>query len=172
MQDKYCSEVTYSLRRLVRGLASSRKGARQGYAIALTELLSKVKEIALEDVFKLMKQELQVSGKKSEEKEYAFGQVFAYLAVIQSGRLNEHNGASSVHILEQLLALSQQKTYLQLICLQGVIDLIKRSSAELFTDHIWPVLKADMKQGWEEVSPNNLALLMVCRQKFPVSCSD
>ncbi|XP_030847614.1 myb-binding protein 1A-like protein isoform X2 [Strongylocentrotus purpuratus] len=138
-EDKYCSEVTYSLRRLVRGLASSRKGARQGYAIALTE----------------------------EEKEYAFGQVFAYLAVIQSGRLNEHNGASSVHILEQLLALSQQKTYLQLICLQGVIDLIKRSSAELFTDHIWPVLKADMKQGWEEVSPNNLALLMVCRQKFP-----
>lgn len=40
----------------------------------------------------------------------------------------QHNGASSVHILEQLLALSQQKTYLQLICLQGVIDLIKRVS--------------------------------------------
>nr|XP_054775637.1 myb-binding protein 1A-like protein [Lytechinus pictus] len=165
--DEYCSEVSYSLRRLVRGLASSRKGARQGYAIALTELLCKVKEIALEDVFKLMKQELQVSGKKSEEKEYAFGQVFAYLAVIQSGRLNKHNGADSVYVLEQLHALSKQKSYLQLICLQGVIDLIKRSSAELFSDHIWPMLKSDLKQGWEDISPNNLALLMVCRQKFP-----
>ena len=32
------SEVEYAVQRLVRGLASSRKGARQGYYIALTEV--------------------------------------------------------------------------------------------------------------------------------------
>ncbi|XP_072164198.1 myb-binding protein 1A-like protein [Diadema setosum] len=166
-EKRYCSEVSYSLKRLIRGLASSRKGARQGYAVALTELLSKVKDVDLSDVFKLVQQELQISGKKSEEKEYAFGQVFAYLAVIQSGRLGQDKGPSSVHVLQQLQVLAKQKSYLQLISLQGVIDLIKRSSEELFSNHIWPVIKSDLKLGWEDVSASTLALLLVCREKFP-----
>lgn len=33
-----CPELDYTVRRLVRGLASSRKGARQGYFITLTEV--------------------------------------------------------------------------------------------------------------------------------------
>jgi DNA polymerase phi len=33
-----CEELQYSLKRLVRGLASSREGARQGFATALAEV--------------------------------------------------------------------------------------------------------------------------------------
>ena len=34
-----CAELEYSLKRLVRGLASNRKAARHGYFITLTEVL-------------------------------------------------------------------------------------------------------------------------------------
>jgi hypothetical protein len=34
-----CEELEYSLKRLVRGLASNRKAARHGYFITLTEVL-------------------------------------------------------------------------------------------------------------------------------------
>lgn len=33
-----CSELEYSLKRLVRGLASNRKAARHGYFVTLTEV--------------------------------------------------------------------------------------------------------------------------------------
>ena len=39
-----CESLSYSLRRLVRGLASSREGARQGFAATLTALLDAVPE--------------------------------------------------------------------------------------------------------------------------------
>ncbi len=34
----HCQELTYSLKRLVRGLGSSRDGARVGFSVALTEV--------------------------------------------------------------------------------------------------------------------------------------
>jgi DNA polymerase phi len=37
-QQLYCPELAYSITRLVRGLASNREGARQGFVLALTEV--------------------------------------------------------------------------------------------------------------------------------------
>ncbi|KAK0520550.1 DNA-directed DNA polymerase [Tilletia horrida] len=44
--DRLCTpDVAYSLRRLIRGLASPRQGARQGFAVALAELLARLKDL-------------------------------------------------------------------------------------------------------------------------------
>lgn len=43
--DSQCApDVSYALRRLTRGLSSSRQGARQGFSLALTEVITRVKQ--------------------------------------------------------------------------------------------------------------------------------
>ena len=48
--------------RLVKGLASSRKGARQGFATVLTEILSTLECPSPDRVFRLIAQNLEVTG--------------------------------------------------------------------------------------------------------------
>lgn len=48
--------------RLVKGLASSRKGARQGFATVLTEVLSEFNCLSPEKVLRLIAKNLEVTG--------------------------------------------------------------------------------------------------------------
>lgn len=57
-----CDELEYSVKRLVKGLASSRKGARQGFATVLTEVLYKFDSLSPETVLKLIAENLEVTG--------------------------------------------------------------------------------------------------------------
>jgi hypothetical protein len=56
------TELEYTIRRLVRGLASSRQGARQGFSLALTEVLSEFPEVDIETVMKTMEESMAVTG--------------------------------------------------------------------------------------------------------------
>lgn len=55
-------ELTYCLRRLVRGLASSRQGARQGFALVLTELMRAFEEVEVKNVLDIMEETMAVTG--------------------------------------------------------------------------------------------------------------
>ena len=57
-----CDELKYSVTRLVKGLASSRKGARQGFAMVLTEILSEFDCLFPEEVLTLIAKNLEVTG--------------------------------------------------------------------------------------------------------------
>ena len=57
-----CDELEYSVTRLVKGLASSRKGARQGFATVLTEVLSEFGSLSPETVLSLIAKNLEVTG--------------------------------------------------------------------------------------------------------------
>lgn len=56
-----CFQV-YVLRRLVRGLGSGRQGARQGFALAITALLARVKSVTVAAVLTLLESSLEVSN--------------------------------------------------------------------------------------------------------------
>jgi hypothetical protein len=56
------TELEYTIRRLVRGLASSRQGARQGFSLALTEVLAEFPEVDIETVMKTMEESMAVTG--------------------------------------------------------------------------------------------------------------
>ena len=58
-----CSEqLEYGLKRLVKGLASSRKGARQGFATALTEIINLFDCVSVQSILQLIKENLEVAG--------------------------------------------------------------------------------------------------------------
>ena len=84
------ADLEYTLKRLVRGLASSRSAARQGFALCLAELLATFKEeVPLVKVMEIVDAETKVAKSMlgSEQREMLFARVFALLALERSGRL-------------------------------------------------------------------------------------
>ena len=61
-EDSSCDELEYSVTRLVKGLASSRKGARQGFATVLTEVLSGFASLSPGGMLRLIAETLEVTG--------------------------------------------------------------------------------------------------------------
>lgn len=61
-QEALCPDLDYSIKRLCKGLASSRKGARQGFATVLTEVVHQFDCIENDQVLELLEKSLQVSG--------------------------------------------------------------------------------------------------------------
>ncbi|KAK0556010.1 DNA-directed DNA polymerase [Tilletia horrida] len=87
--DHTCTpDLSYSLRRLIRGLASPRLGARQGFAVALTELLSSIvpPSIGADVILTLILRATTTSrsAKPSEARELLFARIFAIHALIRS----------------------------------------------------------------------------------------
>ena len=115
-----CTDLAYAIRRLVRGLASPRDGARQGFGAALVELLVTFpKEVALESVLTLMEESMQLQGsmKGPEERDMLFGRVFTCAAVIRSARLatlaTKPRAALVERLVKELLFCLGKKTFLQ-----------------------------------------------------------
>ncbi|XP_070572411.1 myb-binding protein 1A-like protein [Ptychodera flava] len=165
--EDYCQELSYTLLRLVKGLASSRKGARQGYATALSEILACIDAVKVEDIFNLIKKHLQIKGIPPEQKGCTFGQIFAYIAIAQSGRLFKEPENCLKKVTTELFKLSQKKGYLEDVCTQALADIIVQCNSDMFESYIWPVLNAELKEGWEDCTPQRLHLIFVCHNQFP-----
>ena len=78
-------EVTYAVKRLVKGLASSREGSRQGFTLALCLLLRTIPDLDGARLFTLVHDLLPIKGggmSDSEIKDNNFGRLFACMALI------------------------------------------------------------------------------------------
>ncbi|XP_035690472.1 myb-binding protein 1A-like protein [Branchiostoma floridae] len=160
----YSPEIGYALNRLVHGLASSRKVARQGFSTALCELLHEVPAIPVEDVLQLIKKELQVAR---EERGAMFGELFGYLAVVQSGRLTDSPSETVVSVFKSLHGLRKHKPYLQHIGAQAIAQMFQQLSEETFTQHLYPHIREELQNGWSTCAPETLFLLLKVQQNFP-----
>ncbi|TFY61434.1 hypothetical protein EVG20_g7059 [Dentipellis fragilis] len=123
------SDVSYSIRRLVRGLASPRESSRLGFAVALTELLSRIDTVTCAQILSLVLDASQTQGSMSgqEERDVLFARLFGITSLIRSGLLvrahplpssgSASPSASSLaaytDVLAQLLALGEAKSFLR-----------------------------------------------------------
>ncbi|KAF9069832.1 DNA polymerase phi-domain-containing protein [Rhodocollybia butyracea] len=122
-------DVSYSVRRLIRGLASPRESSRLGFSVALTELLSRLDTVTSSQVFALIMDATKSQGSMTgqEERDVLFARLFGMTAIIQSGLLvrtkplptsqSSATSASSLagyeQILTELLVLGEKKTWLR-----------------------------------------------------------
>ncbi|KAK7689133.1 hypothetical protein QCA50_007824 [Cerrena zonata] len=122
-------DVSYSIRRLVRGLASPRESSRLGFAVALTELLSRLDTITCSQVVALILDSSKTQGSMTgqEERDVLFARLFGLTAVIQSGLLvrttalsssassatEVSNLASFLEVNTELLALGEKRSWLR-----------------------------------------------------------
>lgn len=143
LEELNAQDVSYSIRRLVRGLASPRESSRLGFAVALTEvrpshspceghqltglqLLSKLNTVTCSQIVSLILDSSKTIGSMSgqEERDMLFARLFGLTSVIQSGLLTRQTPlpSSSVppsslagykEVLEALLALGEKKSWLR-----------------------------------------------------------
>ncbi|KAH6576021.1 hypothetical protein BASA83_010212 [Batrachochytrium salamandrivorans] len=128
--DTACApDVAYGLRRLLRGLPSSRDAARQGFAVALTELLSSLEMLDISFVVETLHTLTEANGTRSgqEEKELHLGRLFGYMAICKSGMLTR-SSTTMENVLEMTSALLQcisSKSYLAEAAYQVLISMLK-----------------------------------------------
>ncbi|XP_055942572.1 myb-binding protein 1A-like protein [Argiope bruennichi] len=156
-------DLQYCLERLVRGLASSRDSARLGFSLLLTEILKHM-DVEIEDILELVKQHLSVSS-ALERKDAVFGQLFACVSIVRSGKLAHHSHLSFV--VTMLNDLWHGRSYILKACYEILAELFSQLSEEIFVNNVWPHLKEKLSFGWEKCSADLIWPLFLSIRMFP-----
>ncbi|CBI35443.3 unnamed protein product, partial [Vitis vinifera] len=166
--------LRYAVRRLIRGVSSSRECARQGFALGLTILVNKIPSIKVQSFLKLIVDLLEVSSsmKGQEAKDCLLGRLFAYGALVRSGRLVEEwiSDKNTPYIKEftsLIISLAAKKRYLQEPAVSVILDLVEKLPTEALLSH---VLEAPGMNDWfegatEVGNPDALLLALKIREK-------
>lgn len=164
-----CPDLEYSLRRLVRGLSSSRQSARQGFAACLCELLLIFDFITYDEVIELIDDTTKVTGsmKRAEERDVMFGKLFGYLTLIAANRVTDASSASDVS--ERLLVLYDKKPWMHEITTEALLSTLSsvaevREAVQTILDKI--AEKAILFGTVEEMSASQLMLLIGLQHHF------
>ncbi|TFK27400.1 DNA-directed DNA polymerase, partial [Coprinopsis marcescibilis] len=178
-------DVSYSIRRLIRGLASPRESSRLGFAVALTELLSRIETVTCAQIVNLIMSSSKTQGSMSgqEERDVLFARLFGFMAVIRSGLLlretplpasaSSNTASSSLEafeeVLKESLALGEKKSWLRegaWFTIGLAVDALEDSNVEWkkdATDTVFQHLIVD-NSTW---SPEKIALVIKLQRIHP-----
>ncbi|PCH38454.1 hypothetical protein WOLCODRAFT_115513 [Wolfiporia cocos MD-104 SS10] len=178
-------DVSYSIRRLIRGLASPRESSRLGFAVALTELLSRIDTVTCSQINALIVDSSKTQGSMSgqEERDMLFARLFGFTSVIQSGLLFRQtplptSASSSAlpadlssykDILAHLLALGEKKSWLRESAWWAIslaADALGASDVPWKDDAVEATVDAvyATHKGW---TPEKLALTLKLQGQYP-----
>ncbi|KAE9595052.1 putative DNA-directed DNA polymerase [Lupinus albus] len=172
--------VRYALRRLIRGVSSSRECARQGFALGLTVLVGTIHKLRIDSFLKLVVDLLEVTSsmKGQEAKDCLLGRLFAYGALARSGRLTQEQSTDKntpyiKEFISILISLANRKRYLQESAVSIILDLVEKLPVEALLNH---VIEAPGLQEWFEAAtevgnPDALLLALKVREKTSVDHS-
>ncbi|KAI8990992.1 DNA polymerase phi-domain-containing protein [Mycotypha africana] len=145
------SDVSYAVRRLLRGLSSSRQGARQGFSLALTELLAIVDclsiKLVLDLLFKFTERTKSMSGE--EIRDVLFGRLFGLQSIVAAGMIarSSTTTADIIRIVESLHEMATTKSYLAEVCHHVVINMLSHFKDTKHQDEVVEKIKALFLDG-------------------------
>lgn len=164
-----CGEVEYSVKRLIKGLSSSRKWVRIGYPLALCQVLRQFPQMKLANVLKMVEEYLDPSQADSlpEKSNFEIGKGYALACLIQSEFILQDKNEIT-NLVQKLLEFHSEKLYVQCVWNQNLPLLIRKllKSGD-FDEYVWPVLEKDLSSGWIKATPERLEVLLLCKQQFP-----
>lgn len=169
-EDSSCDELEYSVTRLVKGLASSRKGARQGFATVLTEVLSEFASFSPEGMLRLITKTLEVTGssKAWEERDCYIGQIFGMTSVLRSqceqGKISSPDTEWLGLLITRIIELSKKKSYLQELCAKVIVDIFPLVSTDVFIKSVYPSVKEIVESGWTQATPETLFISLALQR--------
>ncbi|XP_059313830.1 rDNA transcriptional regulator pol5 isoform X1 [Lycium ferocissimum] len=169
--------LRYAVRRLIRGVSSSRECARQGFALGMTVLVGAVPCIKVDALLKLIVELLEFSSsmKGQDIKDCLLGRLFAYGAIARSGRLTlewtaDKNTPYIKEFVGSLVSLAAKKTYLQEPAVSIILELVDKLPVEVSLNHVLeaPGLKEWFEGATEVGNPDALLLALTIREKTGV----
>ncbi|XP_045811731.1 rDNA transcriptional regulator pol5-like [Trifolium pratense] len=178
--DECAPSVRYAVRRLIRGVSSSRECARQGFASGLAVLVGAIDKIRIGSFLKLVVDLLEVTSsmKGQEAKDCLLGRLFAYGALVRSGRLiHEWSMDKNTPYIKEfvgiLISLASKKRYLQEPAVSIILELVEKLPVEAIASH---VIEAPGLDKWFESAagvgnPDALFLALKVREKISIDSS-
>ena len=161
------AEVTYSVRRLIKGLASSREGSREGFALGLCLLLRSFPEIDCGRLLHAMTELLPVKGgglSDTEIKENNFGRLFGCMVLIQTGKCSPSASEWSaavkagavealpcVKVLDELARLQGCKSFMAEATTHTARQMMSVALAEAPADVLAGTLLPRLRKGSEDL---------------------
>ena len=135
-------DIAYALKRLLRGLSSSRDGARQGFSMALAELLSLLKIVPTKTMIDSMVELTEIKNGSStvEQREVMLGRLFGYLAIVQSQALLRPlpltTAADILSICSSLVDLVNSKAYLAEAATTVCLSVFKQAAVSPHAENV------------------------------------
>ncbi|XP_051195277.1 uncharacterized protein [Lolium perenne] len=150
--DNCAPAVRYAIRRLIRGISSSREFARQGFALGLATVLESVEAISVEAVIKLIPNLLEYSAsmKGPEAKDNLLGRLFGFGSLARSGRVSgqwaqDKSSPILKDFVSEVVQLGSKKRYLTEPAAALILDLARKLPDEaIFSE----VLESPGVQDW------------------------
>ncbi|TPX35785.1 hypothetical protein SmJEL517_g01918 [Synchytrium microbalum] len=163
-------DVSYALKRLLRGLASSRQGARQGFAVALTELLTVIPHVRLSRLIELLLSVSEISGsmKSQEERDGYFGRIFGFQSFAISGIMSRSSTTIEdvTRMIDELIKYQRAKSYLRECCAGVFISIAESlSNTPLQEEGIDYMISTILSDGIN--NPEQLWIGLVLQSKYP-----
>ncbi|OJJ77594.1 hypothetical protein ASPBRDRAFT_113074 [Aspergillus brasiliensis CBS 101740] len=171
-------QIKKALQRLFRGLCSSRKAARIGFSIALTEILSQVfgaprdsSELNISTVMNIWESQSNASGGESgqEQRDHHFGRLFGAEAIIKSSVLFKPNAPFNewTKLLNLVLDLAKKKPWIREECgwiiYRCVYELAAQKADVKFLDSALEQLYSNELAR----TPEGVAIWLAAKDLFP-----
>ncbi|XP_015061041.1 rDNA transcriptional regulator pol5 [Solanum pennellii] len=173
--------LRYAVRRLIRGISSSRECARQGFALGMTVLVGAVPCIKVDALLKLIVELLEISSsmKGQDMKDCLLGRLFAYGSIARSGRFTlewtaDKNTPYIKEFVGSLVWLAKKKLYLQEPAVSIILELVDKLPVDVSLNHVLeaPGLKEWFESAMEVGNPDALLLALAIREKTGVYNKD
>ncbi|OCF44480.1 DNA polymerase phi subunit [Kwoniella heveanensis CBS 569] len=166
-------DVVYCVKRLVRGLGSSRESSRLGFAVALTELLTRIKTVTASQVLSLLIRNSQYSKnmKGSDERDMMFARLFGLTSIVQSKSLFAASPSATQadfqQVVHELIKLGQGKAWIRESAwwtLIGAVQGLLESDVEWKDAALEQVVKVVLgEKGWTQ---EKVALVLLLEDKI------
>ncbi|KAL2870992.1 DNA-directed DNA polymerase POL5 [Aspergillus lucknowensis] len=176
-------QIRKTLQRLFRGLCSSRKAARIGFSIALTEVLAQVfsaealalrggsSEITVPGVLGIWEGVSNASGSESgqEQRDHHFGRLFGAEAIIKSGILFSPKSLIPewTKVLELVFELAKKKPWVREECGWIIYRAIYDLSAQKADTQVVEVALEKLCSGDLTRTPEGVAIWVAAKDCFP-----
>ncbi|KIS71846.1 DNA-directed DNA polymerase [Mycosarcoma maydis] len=162
------ADLMYALRRLLRGLASPRESSRLGFAVVLTELLSRIsyavtaKEIL---VLILKYSNPQLAASRQEQKDFMFAKLFGVMSLVQSDLLLQPTATLGdfKRSMRILITLSSDKPWMAESCAWVMVNAVaqlQRCDVQIDWAQVAQSWMTQQISSTSELSPEKLAVLL------------
>ncbi|KAK8861548.1 hypothetical protein IAR55_002370 [Kwoniella newhampshirensis] len=165
-------DVVYCVKRLVRGLGSSRESSRLGFAVALTELLSRIHTVTARQVFSLVIRNSQYNNsmKGSDERDLMFARLFGITAIVQSKSLYASTATKDDfrNVVEGLIWLGQGKAWMRESAWWSIVEAVQglvQSEVEWKEDALTELIEIIFEEKtWTQ---EKVALVLLLEDQLP-----
>lgn len=170
-EEKRKKEISYCLKRLVRGVGASTSASRSGFFTTLVAFLqvTSSNDIGLEDIIKAIQKELNVGASISnkEDADAYVGKILVCGALLRSNRLSEANAEFLEQITNILIQASRHRIYHCSLAYSFLIEMLQKLTKEQFEQSMWPLLQTELIKPWPKQTIQTIHCLIVGAQKFP-----